>query len=335
MTHDPQPRPHYNKWVHRFALFTAAATFVLVIAGGLVTSTGSGLAVPDWPTTFGHNMFLYPWSKMVGGILVEHGHRLIGAGIGLLTVALALWLWIADPRGWLRWLGGAALALVIIQGVLGGLRVVWLDRTLAIVHAALAQAFFALIVSVAFFTSREGVEAPREIQADPGRLRALALFTTGVIYLQLIFGAMLRHTGTGMALHLLCAVVVTIQIFALAGWILGRYADQQRLVRPVVLLGALLVLQLVVGVGAYLGKFTSLGDGLSFGHLVVLTTTHVATGALMLAACLVLTLRVYRLAAPRVPAIGREFLPPSRSQIGGLSPIANRYLSRGDTCKDM
>lgn len=309
MSHGPQPKPHYNKWVHRFALFTAAATFVLVIAGGLVTSTGSGLAVPDWPTTFGHNMFLYPWSKMVGGILVEHGHRLIGAGIGLLTVTLALWLWIADPRGWLRWLGVVAIALVIVQGVLGGLRVVWLDRTLAIVHAALAQGFFALIASVAFFTSREGVEAPREIQADTGRLRALALFTTGVIYLQLIFGAILRHTGMGMALHLLCAGVVTIQIFSLAVWILGRYADQPRLVRPVVLLGALLVVQLVVGMGAYLGKFTSLGDGLSFGHLVALTTTHVATGALMLAACLVLTLRVYRLAAPRVPAMGREFLP--------------------------
>ncbi|MFQ5960841.1 MAG: heme A synthase [Candidatus Methylomirabilales bacterium] len=310
MVQDGRPGSKNNRWVHRFALVTAAATFVLVIAGGLVTSTGSGLAVPDWPTTFGHNMFLYPWSKMVGGILVEHGHRLIGAGIGLLTVTLALWLWIADPRGWLRWLGVVALALVIVQGVLGGLRVVWLDRTLAIVHAALAQAFFALIASVAFFTSREGHEAPWEIQAaDTGRLRTLALLTTGVIYLQLIFGAILRHTGMGIALHLLFAGVVSIQIFSLAVWILGRYADQPRLVRPVALLSTLLMLQLVVGVAAYLGKFTSLGGGLSFGHLVALTTTHVATGALMLATCLVLTLRVYRLSAPRVPAIGREFLP--------------------------
>lgn len=305
---DGRPGSNHHRWVHRFAVLTAGATFILVIAGGLVTSTGSGLAVPDWPTTFGYNMFLYPWSKMVGGILVEHGHRLIGAGIGVLTLTLTLWLWIAEPRGWLRWLGVGALALVIVQGVLGGLRVIWLDRTLAIVHAALAQAFFALIVSVVFFTSREGVEAPRKMQlAEAGRLRSLALLTTGVIYLQLIIGAVLRHTAMGVALHLVFAGVVSIQILSLAVRIVGRYADQPRLVRPVVLLSALLMLQLVVGVGAYLGTFTS--AGLSLRVLVVLTTTHVAIGALMLATGLVVTLRVYRLVAPQVRAVGGEFVP--------------------------
>lgn len=299
-----------NRWMHRFALLTAGATFVLVIAGGLVTSTGSGLAVPDWPTTFGHNMFLYPWSNMVGGILVEHGHRLIGAGIGILTLILALWLWIARPRGWLRWLGVGALALVIVQGVLGGLRVIWLDRTLAIIHAALAQAFFALIVSVAFFTSREGAEAPRKMQlAEAGRLRTLALLTTGIIYLQLIIGAVVRHTAMGVGLHLVFAGVVSVQIASLAVWIVSRYVDQPRLVRPVALLSVLLILQLLVGIGAYLGEFTSLGAGLSFRGLVVLTTTHVAIGALMLATGLVLTLRIYRLMAPQMPAIGGEFVP--------------------------
>jgi heme a synthase len=308
MAHDGQPGSNHHRGVHRFALLTAGATFVLVIAGGLVTSTGSGLAVPDWPTTFGYNMFLYPWSKMVGGVLVEHGHRLIGAGIGLLTLTLALWLWIAGPRGWLRWLGVGALALIMVQGVLGGLRVIWLDRTLAIVHAALAQAFFAVVVSVVFFTSREGVEAPRKMQvAEAGRLRSLALLTTGVIYLQLTIGAVLRHTAMGVGLHLLFAGVVSIQIFSLAVWIVGRYADQPRLVRPVALLSALLILQLVVGVGAYLGTFTSMGPSLR--GLVVLTTTHVAIGALMLATSLVLTLRVYRLVAPQGSAIGGKFVP--------------------------
>jgi heme a synthase len=310
MAQDGRPGSNHNRWLHRFALLTAGATFVLVIAGGLVTSTGSGLAVPDWPTTFGYNMFLYPWSKMVGGIFVEHGHRLIGAGIGVLTLTLTLWLWIAGPRGWQRWLGVGALVLVIVQGVLGGLRVIWLERTLAIAHAALAQAFFALIVSVVFFASREGAEAPRKMQmADAGRLRTLALLTTGVIYLQLIIGAVLRHTGMGVGLHLVFAGVVSIQIFSLVVWIVGRYADQPRLVRPVALLSALLMLQLLVGVGAYLGTFTSLGVGLSLRGLVVLTTTHVVIGALMLATGLVLTLRVYRLVAPQVPAIGGEFVP--------------------------
>jgi cytochrome c oxidase assembly protein subunit 15 len=310
MAQDLRPVSRHTTWVHRFTLITAGATFVLVIAGGLVTSTGAGLAVPDWPTTFGRNMFLYPWSKMVGGILYEHGHRLIGAGVGLLTLILALWLWVGEPRGWLRWLGVGALALVVVQGVLGGLRVIWLDRTLAIVHAALAQAFFALTASMAFFTSREGIDTSESVQAaDAGLLRTFALLTTIGIYLQLIFGAVLRHTGTGIGLHLVCAGVVTLLVLCLAALILEGYADQQRLVRSVALLSALLILQLIVGLGAYLGKFASVGVGLSFRSLVFLTTTHVAIGALMLATCVVLTLRVYRIVTPRVPASGGEFVP--------------------------
>lgn len=310
MAQDVRPLSRHNRWLHRFAVLTAASTFLLVIVGGLVTSTGSGLAVPDWPTTFGHNMFFYPWSDMVGGIFVEHGHRLIGAGVGLLTLTLAVWLWLAEPRGWLRGLGFAALALVIVQGVLGGLRVIWIDRTLAIVHAALAQAFFVLTASIVFFTSREGIEISQTIEiTDAGRLRTVALLTTGVIYLQMIFGAVLRHTGMGVALHLLGAGAVSILILVCAVLILKGYADHARLVRPVALLAALLMLQLVVGIGAYVGKFTSLGGGLSVRDLVVLTTTHVAAGALMLAASLVLALRISRLVVPRVPALGRKFIP--------------------------
>ncbi|MEE9522416.1 MAG: COX15/CtaA family protein [candidate division NC10 bacterium] len=315
-----RPVSNHTPWVHRFALFTTGATFILLIAGGLVTSTGSGLAVPDWPTTFGYSMFRYPWSKMVGGILVEHGHRLIGAGVGLLTLTLALWLWVTEPRGWLRWLGVGALVGVVVQGVLGGLRVVFIDRTLAIVHAALAQAFFALTATLAFFTSQEGKEAPRKMQtADAGRLRHFCLLTTSVIYLQLIVGGVLRHTGVGVGVHLLFAGVVTIQVLFLAVLILRGYRDQPRLVRPITLLSALLILQLVVGLGAYGGKFTSLGVGLSFHALVALTTAHVATGALMLATCLVLTLRVYRGLTPRVPAAAQEFVP---SHPAGMSEKA-------------
>ncbi len=310
MAQDPGVVSKRNRWMHRFAVLTAGATFVLVVAGGVVTSTGSGLAVPDWPTTFGHNMFLYPWSKMVGGIFIEHGHRLIGAGVGLLTLSLTVWLWVAEPRGWLRGLGVVALALVIVQGVLGGLRVVWLDRTLAIVHAALAQAFFALTVGLVFFTSREGKEASATIEgAHAGRLRAVAFLTTGIIYLQLILGAVLRHTGTGVGLHLLGAAVVTVLILVCTALILKGYANQPRLVRPVALLSAFLMLQLVVGTGAFVGKFTSLGGGLLPRDLVALTTAHVAAGALMLAASLVLTLRISRLVPRPVPARGGEFMP--------------------------
>ncbi|MBM4296282.1 MAG: cytochrome oxidase assembly protein, partial [Deltaproteobacteria bacterium] len=116
----------FSNWPHRLAVILACATFPLLFIGGLVTSLGVGLAVPDWPTTFGYNMILYPWSKMVGGIFYEHSHRLVASTVGLLTIALALIFWFYEPRRWLRWLGAAALALVIVQGVLGGLRVVLL-----------------------------------------------------------------------------------------------------------------------------------------------------------------------------------------------------------------
>ncbi len=308
-------------WLHRFALSTAGATFVLILVGGLVTSTGAGLAVPDWPTTFGYNMFLFPWSKMVGGILVEHSHRLIGASVGLLTLMLALWLWVSEPREWLRWLGIMALGVVIVQGILGGLRVVFLEQTLAIVHAALAQAFFALAVSLAFFTSREGNEAPETIQvADAGRLRSLSLLTTGVIYVQLIAGAVLRHTGLALGAHLLFAVLVSIQVFFLAVVIMRGHADQPRLVQPVILLGGLLVLQLGLGLGSYLGKLTTLEGTSDSLSLVVLSTTHVAIGALMLATCLVLTLRVYRLLVTRSRAGVRGFVPPHPAGRSGETP---------------
>ncbi len=297
-------------WLHWFALLTAGATLVLILVGGLVTSTGAGLAVPDWPTTFGYNMFLFPWSKMVGGVLVEHSHRLIGAGVGLLTLTLAVWLWVTEPRGWVRWLAVIACVSVVVQGVLGGLRVVLLEQTLAIVHAALAQAFFALVVSLAFFTSREGREAPQKVQAaGGGRVRHLSLLTTGIIYLELIIGAVLRHTGVGVAAHLLLAGVVSIQVCFLAVLILKGYGDQPRLVRPVALLGGLLIVQLVLGLGSYLGKFTTLGMAFHPLTLVELTTAHVATGALMLATCLVLTLRVYRLLPSRSPVGARQFVP--------------------------
>ena len=302
MAQDPRVASDHNRWIHRFSLLTAGATFVLVVAGGLVTSTGSGLAVPDWPTTFGHNMFLYPWSKMVGGILIEHGHRLIGAGVGLLTLAVAVWLWIADPRGWLRWLGVIALGAVIVQGILGGLRVVLVERTLAIVHAALAQAFFALTVSVAFFTSDEGREGPPQaLLPDAVPLMRLALLTMGGIYLQSMIGAVLRHTGGGLSAHLINALVLATVIVYLTGRILRNHRDLPRLVLPGALLGGLLIVQLLLGLGSIWSRFVTPPAR----FMVTLTTLHVAAGALMLATCLVLTLRVYRLLPSRVPAVGR------------------------------
>jgi cytochrome c oxidase assembly protein subunit 15 len=173
---------------HRLAVTTVVATFVLILFGGLVTNTGSALAVPDWPTTFGHNMFLYPWSQMVGGVFYEHSHRLLGSVVGMLTLALAVVLW--REGGVLRWLGLVAVAAVIVQGVLGGLRVVLLRETLAIIHGCLAQAFFALAVAVALLTS---TTHRLPVQGIDPSLRRLTLAAEAVVYLQIVLVALIPH----------------------------------------------------------------------------------------------------------------------------------------------
>jgi len=280
----------------------------LLFIGGLVTSKGAGLAVPDWPTTFGYNMFLYPWSKMVGNIFYEHSHRLVASVVGLLTIALTVALWRSERRHWLRWLGVAALLLVILQGVIGGLRVVLLENTLAIFHAAFAQAFFALTVSLTIFTSAEWSVEPQDIPiADGGRLGRLCAVTTGLIYVQAILGAVLRHTGERVDAHLFFAALVALHVVLVLVRIMKLHGDLSKLTRPACVLGALLLLQLMLGVGSYFGKFTST-LGLPMGALVMLTTTHLVTGALMLATSLLLTLRAYRLSTTTKVAIGHKVL---------------------------
>src|SRR5437762_4839198 len=183
------------KWLHRFAWFTSIATLLLICSGGMVTSKGVGLAVPDWPTSFGYNMFLFPVSKWVGGIFFEHTHRLIASTVGFLTIVLAIWLWRVDPRRWMRRLGFATLGAVILQGVLGGLRVTMLKDEIGIFHALLAQAFLGMLIVILLATSRLWRRLSRN-SSLPARVRALCrvvICTTIVIYLQLGLGATMRH----------------------------------------------------------------------------------------------------------------------------------------------
>ena len=294
-------KTNYSPWLHRTARLTVGATFLLIVIGGIVTSTESGLAVPDWPTTFGYNMFLYPLSEMVGGILYEHSHRLLGSLVGLLTVGLFIFLLVRDSRKWLKWLGFAALVAVIVQGVLGGLRVTQINRNFAIVHACLAQAFFALLCGIAWFTSRDGsvntIKTPTHRgEVTSPALHRLSLITTGLIYLQLIFGAILRHTGNRLDAHLLFAFLVALHIFLLTRRVLGMNGEAQRIGQsmPMLLFG-LLVIQLMLGTGAFFAKFTALGETFATGLTVTVTTAHVAVGALMLVSSFVLTLKIYRI----------------------------------------
>jgi cytochrome c oxidase assembly protein subunit 15 len=239
--------------LHRFAVFTAAATLGLVGIGGLVTSHGAGMAVPDWPNTYGYNMFFFPVSQWVGGVFYEHTHRLVASGAGLLTVVLALWFygrtarpvmrwgglillllgvaaaaavsrrwadgaiiglaglamfgasWIwpsCEPSAkWLRWCGIAALVAVVLQGVLGGLRVVLLKDAIGIFHATLAQLFFVLICAIALFTSRWWQTLPsRKPSAINYQLPTVFLSATLLILGQLALGAAMRHEHAGLAI---------------------------------------------------------------------------------------------------------------------------------------
>jgi cytochrome c oxidase assembly protein subunit 15 len=290
---------------HRLALALCAATFVLILIGGLVTNTGAALAVPDWPTTFGYNMFLFPWSKMVGGILFEHSHRLLGAAVGVLTIALAASLWIGERRRWLRWLGVAALIAVILQGVLGGLRVLLAEGGIAIVHGSLAQAFFALAVCLALFTSPSWATAPAKTAAAL-LLRRLSLLTTGVAYLQVVFGAFLTHFGARLDGHLAGAAALAALIPLLFVRVLRATGDRPELVRPARALLGLLLLQLLLGFGAYAGRFTDLVLPPYFG--LAIAVIHRLTGGLLLAASLVLTLRCHQLlSSPEGRMAGRWF----------------------------
>ena len=193
-----------NPWLHRFAVITTVATVALLGIGGLVTSHEAGMSVPDWPTSYGYNMFLFPISKWwhAGNIFYEHSHRLFASGVGLLTTILAVWLWFKDSRVWLRWLGILAFAAVVLQGVLGGLRVTEHKDALGIFHGTLAQLFFVLVCMIALFTSRWWQGWSNAAPA-PGISRGrgwLLIGTTTLILSQLVLGATMRHQHAGLAI---------------------------------------------------------------------------------------------------------------------------------------
>jgi len=292
--------------LHRFAKLVAGCTVLLVLAGSLVTSTDAGLSVPDWPTSYGWNMFTFPPSKWVGGILYEHGHRLIASTVGFLTIVLAAWLWRADPRGWMKRLGATALGAVVLQGVLGGVTVLFfLPSAVSTAHAALAEIFFCLTVAIALFTSEGWTRG--EGLADDAWLRRVATGTTVLIYVQILLGATMRHTGAGLAIpdfplmfggvipdhwdpkialhfsHRVGAVVVTFAIAASSGRVWRHHKGNSALARPAVLLALLAAIQVTLGALTVLSR-----------RNVWINSAHVVCGALVLGTSLVLTLRSWR-----------------------------------------
>jgi cytochrome c oxidase assembly protein subunit 15 len=285
----------YNRAHHRFAVFTACATFCLIIAGALVSSNDAGLSVPDWPTSFGS---LYKIPHMVGGVRFEHTHRMIAEFVGLLTIIIAVWTWRTDRRRWMKALGIAALGTVIAQGILGGLTVLfYLPPPISSAHAALGQTFFCIAVAIAMFTGRKWVEEVPEVELDTRRpsLITLTLLSIFVLYVQLILGAMFRHHGMDWWEHVLNAPVVAIVLTWTAIRALSLYSKIEAVKRPAIILLSLLITQLCLGFVAFMTR-VEWGKDAAQPELpmVISTVAHVAVGALLLATAVILAIQVWR-----------------------------------------
>ena len=290
-------------WRFRYSVFTVLSTVALICWGGFVTSIEAGMAFPDWPTSLGSYNLINPVDRWwtVTPYLAEHGHRLIASAVGFLTIGLAVWTWRADPRRWMRRLGWAALALVIFQGILGGLRVLWVSLDLAVVHAAVAQIFFATLVALTLFTTRTWREhngvLPESDTTE--RFRRLALWTTGLIYVQIVLGALLRHPGRGVdgvfaAIHVTGAFLVTGLVLALFVMAQKHYADNAVLTRATSVLVGAVGLQFALGLAAYVLMLYEAPEGVRSTAQVLLTVGHLVVGALLFAASVVTTLLARR-----------------------------------------
>jgi cytochrome c oxidase assembly protein subunit 15 len=299
----PEPIPAPAPWRHRFALVIVAATLCLIFIGGLVTSTESGLAVPDWPLSYG--MLMPP---MVGGIFYEHGHRMAASAVGFLTLVMAIWTARSESRPGVRKLAWAALGTVIAQGLLGGLTVILLlPPAVSVSHACLAQTFFCLTIAIAYATSAEWQDArPRP---DPAGLRGASIAAVAVVFAQLLMGALMRHTDAGLAIpdfplafgrlippfeepgvaihfaHRAFALAVVIAIANLA--VRASRCEDPRLARPAFGLIVLVMVQVSLGAATVLTR-----------KAVTPTTTHVAVGAAILGLTFFLALRGRRLLRP-------------------------------------
>jgi cytochrome c oxidase assembly protein subunit 15 len=281
----------HNAWLHRYTVVVAFCTLLLVVAGGLVTSNDAGLSVPDWPLSYGKLM-----PKMEGGIFFEHGHRMVATTVGLLTIILAIWLWRADPRRWMRRLGWIALAAVIAQGLLGGMTVIFLlPKPVSISHACLAQLFFSTTVLIALFTSAEWArELTMAEDSGAPSLHALAIAVSLCVLAQLALGAAARHGALGVLPHVAGASVVTGMILWIVIRVLVRHSEHAPLRRSALVLLAISISQVFLGIAAYMSRIATIDAVQPMAVMVGFTVAHVAVGALTRAASVVMAVEVFR-----------------------------------------
>ncbi|HKP36716.1 MAG TPA: COX15/CtaA family protein [Pyrinomonadaceae bacterium] len=288
-----------SRGVHRFALIVAGATFFLILAGAKVTSHDAGLATYDWPLSNGQ---VFP--EMVGNLYWEHGHRMIATVVGMLTIALAVYIQIREKRKWVKRLAWAALGGVIAQGLIGGLTVkMKLPLAVSTAHATVAQLFFLTTVSLAVFTSPSWFAHDSEMREGEGvSIRTMGVISLALILAQLVLGATLRHWGTWdqflpsglLVAHIAGAVIVSGSLFITVLAVLRRHADSKFLTRPAYVALGLLIVQLLLGLTAYITRSASPFGAQPLNPMITITVAHVACGALVFAATIVLTLRAFR-----------------------------------------
>jgi heme a synthase len=311
--HSPSP------WPHRLVVALALVTFPLIWVGGLVTTYDAGMAVPDWPGTYGYNLLAYPWTTWIAGpwdLFIEHGHRLLGATAGFVAIALVVVTFRTDRRTWLRWATVGALALVIVQGALGGARVLLDERLVAMIHGCVGPLFFAYLAGLVVATSRWWNEIERQPSPAGSRLLQSAWILAGAAYLQLVLGAVLRHLPLSappqafriaLLFHLIVAAALVLQVAwtAIQAWRTSSSSNRLRLPSLVAL--SLVVLQIALGIGTYVAKYSWpawLGEYQFAASFIVhekslsqslITTAHVANGSLILFTSVLLATRASRL----------------------------------------
>lgn len=320
MSNSLSPTPS-SRLPHTLAVVLACATFPLIWVGGLVTTYDAGMAVPDWPSTFGYNLFLYPWQTWISGpwnLFIEHGHRLLGALVGMITIGFMAVVFLKDTRIWMRALAVTALVAVIGQGALGGMRVLFDDRQLAMIHGCFGPAFFAFTASLVAFTSRGWKTAATNAVASPEKLHRLAVLTPLLAYVQLVLGATLRHLPidvtpsffqAAVVFHLMFAVAVVAHVFLLAREV-SRTKSVHATRFPALILATLVTVQIGLGFATWVVKYNwpswfanwrwaanyvihekSLGQSLT-------VTAHVAMGSLILATSVYISVFLFRLRSP-------------------------------------
>jgi cytochrome c oxidase assembly protein subunit 15 len=283
-----------NVWLHRYSVLVAVCTLLLVIAGGLVTSTDAALSIPDWPLSFGKVV-----PPLEGGIRFEFAHRMLAATVAFLTLILAFWLQAAEPRVWLRRLGWVAVATVLAQALLGGAAVKFVDpKPLSIAHACLAQLCFGIVVAIVVGHALACQPLPGQAKAYPTLIAAAALL------LQTLLGAAVRHNATSVIPHMAGAAVSTVLVMWAGLQVLMHHMENTLFRRSAMLLLSLTFSQVFLGLGAYMSRIATADAPQPMPVMVWFTVAHVAAGSLAFGAAVALALVVYRDPRPADAALG-------------------------------